>query len=198
VTASSSRTTPLFALLWAAGAAGAALAGALAFGKAVAVPGHPPFQAINAGLLVAGVIASVRASKPGAGLALVSGWTALHLGATLEAGWPAVVASPFACLGMGFAAFLAAAVFDDLARRGYVFGKFLIAGPMLAGFWIALTPSFLLGRDSHERLLAEILRNAFLGLVIGDGAGFGVEAAEWSLARLRRTAGGPAEGGEAR
>lgn len=196
MTAPSSRTTPLFALLWAAGAVGAALAGALAFGKAVAVPGHPPFQAINAGLLVAGVLASVRASRPAAGLALISGWTALHLGVSLDAGWPAVVASPSACLGMGFAAFLAAAVFDDLARRGYVFGKFLITGPMLAGFWIALTPIFLLGRESHERLLAEMLRNAFLGLVIGDGAGFGVESAEWAVARLRRDGSGTAEGGE--
>jgi hypothetical protein len=190
------RTTPHFALLWAAGAAGAALAGALAFGKAVAVPGHPPFQAINAGLLVAGVIASVRASKAAAGLALVSGWTALHLGVSLESGWPAVVASPFACLGMGFAAFLAAAVYDDLARRGYALGKFLITGPMLAGFWIALTPAFLLGREPHERLVAEILRNAFLGLVIGDGAGFGVEAAEWVVGKLRGAGGDSAEGGE--
>lgn len=197
MTAPSARTTPLFALLWVSGAVGAALAGALAFGKAVAVPGHPPFLAINAGFLVAGVLASVRASRPAAGLALVSGWTALHLGVSLGAGWPAVVANPFACLGMGFAAFLAAAVFDDLARRGYVFGKFLITGPMLAGFWIALTPAFLLGRDSEERLLAEILRNAFLGLVIGDGAGFGVEAAEWVLGKLRGPSGGAAKGGEA-
>ncbi len=143
------------------------------------------------------MFAAVRASRPAAGLALVSGWTALHLGVSLEAGWPAVVASPLACLGMGFAAFLAAAVFDDLARRGYAFGKFLIAGPMLSGFWIALTPAFLLGRDPHERLLAEILRNAFLGLVIGDGAGFGVEAAEWALGKMRGADGEAAQDGEA-
>ena len=185
-----SRTIPRFAILWTAGLAGTVLAGALAFGPAVFVPGRPPFQAVNAGLLVAGVFAAVRASRPSTAIALVSGWTALHLGVSLEAGWPDVVARPGWCLGVGFGICLAAAIFHRLAQRGYAFGKFLIAGPMLAGFWVAATPVSLLGRGVHEGLVTDLLMNAFLGLVIGDGAGLGVEAAEWALDRWRRAVSG--------
>lgn len=196
--ASPSRTIPRFALLWTAGLLGTVLAGSLAFGWAVFVPGRPPFQAINAGLLVAGVFAAVRASRASTAIALVSGWTALHLGVSLEAGWPDVIARPGWCLGIGFGICLAAAVFHRLAQRGYAFGKFLIAGPMLAGFWVAATPVSLLGRGVHERLLADLLMNAFLGLVIGDGAGLGVEAAEWALDRRWRASPGDPGAGPAR
>ena len=175
---------PRFAILWAAGAIGSAAAGLLAFGFAAFVPGRPPFLAVTVGVLVAGVFAAVRTAKTAGAVALVTGWAALHLGASLEAGWPAVVVRPGWCLGIGFAACLAAVVFHQLAERGYRFGKFLITGPMMGGFWMAATPIFLLGGEAHERLLAEFLMNAFLGLVVGDGAGFGVETAEWALRRV--------------
>jgi hypothetical protein len=175
-----------FALFWTAGTFGSVLAGAMAFGAAAIQPGRPPFQSISVGILVAGVFAAVRASKPAAALALVSGWAALHLGASLESGWPTVLARPGWCLGIGFGACVSAAVFHQLARQGYRFGKFLIAGPMMAGFWIAATPVVMLGGDPHDRLVAEMLMNAFLGLLIGDGAGLGVETAEWILGETPR------------
>ena len=68
---------------------------------------------------------------------------------------------------------------------------------MLAGFWVAATPVSLLGKGVHEGLVTDLLLNAFLGLVIGDGAGFGVEAAEWALDRWRRAVSGRTGGGPA-
>lgn len=174
---------PRFAILWAAGAVGAAAAGALAFGSTLFQPGRHPFLALTAGILVAGVFAAVRTEKTAGALALVTGWAALHLGASLEIGWPAVVARPGWCMAIGFGACLSAMVFHQLAERGYRFGKFLITGPMMGGIWVASTPIFLLGGGDHERLLAEFLMSAFLGLLVGDGAGFGVETAEWVLQR---------------
>jgi hypothetical protein len=178
---------PRFAILWAAGALGSAAAGALAFGSALLQPGRHPFLAVTTGVLVAGVFAAVRTAKTAGAVALVTGWAALHLGASLEIGWPAVVARPGWCLGIGLGACLAAVVFHQLAERGYRFGKFLITGPMMGGIWVAATPVFLLGGEAHDRLLAEFLMSAFLGLLVGDGAGFGVETAEWALRRADRS-----------
>lgn len=173
------------AVLWAAGTVSTIAAGAIVFGGAIFVPGRPPYQCIAAGILVAGVLAAVRVARPGLALALVAGWVALHLGAAIELGWPRILARPGWCVAIGLGACVTAAVFDRLAVHGYAFGKFLIAGPMLSGVWLSATPMLLLGDGERERLLAEFLMNALLGLVIGDGAGFGVEAAEWVLGRKR-------------
>ena len=78
---------------------------------------------------------------------------------------------------------LIALIWDLLSRRGILIGKFLLSGPLLGGIYLAAAPvTFLQGISPHS-VMRSLLLTFFLGIVIGDGVGLGVELVE--LVRTR-------------
>jgi hypothetical protein len=59
-----------------------------------------------------------------------------------------------------------------------MFGKFLILGPLIGGLYLALTPLVEFHALTSSSVMWILLEHVLLGVVIGDGAGLGVEVAE--------------------
>lgn len=161
-----------------AGTLGGILAGYLAFGIQVFRPGGSPFQSVTVGALMAAILALVRSRRSTEGLAVVIAFALLQLGANWNAGWPRFLIATISSLFIAAGIFLIAVVFDHLARHGIRFFKFLVAGPLLGGIYLAVTPLSGWGALTGENALRNLLGNAWLGIVIGDGVGLGVELLE--------------------
>lgn len=193
----------------ACGLAGSALAGYVAFDVAgdagvrlggfrgtILDPGRPAFQCLTVGLVAALILALVRSGKAAACGAVAVAWSALALGQAIGAGvGPRLLLRPMWALAIAAGLFLAALVFDALAREGYRSGKFLITAPLVAGFYVAAAPAALVGASSGSALGREFLMFGLLGLVIGNGSGFGVEAADFFLPQAPRSDAPAAEPG---
>jgi hypothetical protein len=67
-------------------------------------------------------------------------------------------------------------------------GKFLLLGPALAGVYLAATPALTLWSVSTATVTRDLVANMFLGVVIGDGIGFGIEMIDLVLDRPRVSA----------
>jgi len=153
------------------GAAGSFAAGWLVFGSAVFRPGHVAFQCITIGALTAGIVALQRSGRPLHALALAVGFGLFQLGLVETEGW--IVASSGVVMGLGI--FLVALIFDLLAREGVVLGKFLLLGPLLGGVYLAATPLAQFHSLTGPDAVRTLMQFALVGVVIGDGAGLGVE-----------------------
>lgn len=146
-----------------------------AFGAAVLDPSKPAFHCVSVGALTSACLALARERRFRAAAA-VAATLAPFL---VSSAWPGgAVAALRAGLGgavLGAGVFLSAVVFDALAESGYRFLKFLATGPLVGGAYLAATPVAGLGASHGARIAAAIWLNTLLGIVIGDGAGFGVE-----------------------
>ena len=156
------------------GAAGGLVLGYLAFQQSIFRPDHPAFACVTVGMLTAGMLALVRLGLNAQALAL-----ALAYGAFLSSMSPATRwVSGAAGLLLGLGVFVVAVIFDELARIGFRFGKFLVVGPLLGGVFLAVAPL----AEFHDLLLFDAVRplliQLLLGIIIGDGVGLGVELAE--------------------
>ncbi len=167
------------------GAAGGVAAGLAVFRFAVFNPTLPAFQCVTVGLLTAALIALVRDGSHREATMLVLAFTIVRFALTFEAGWSRSWRAGVAGLLLGFGIYLSAIVFHLLAENGLRFGKFLLVGPMLGGLYLAQTPLVDLHLMTSSNAVRAILFNVFLGVVIGDGVGFGAESAEFVLARER-------------
>jgi hypothetical protein len=180
------------------GLAGSALAGFLAFdvaGVAGVQPGglrgfmldptRPAFQCLSVGLVAALILALVRTGRASTCLAIAVSWSALVLGQSIGSGGGiGLIARPFWALAMAAGLFLAALLFDALAREGHRIGKFLVTAPFVSGFYVAAAPAVLAGGSATD-VGREILMFALLGLLVGNGTALGVEAAEFLLPPAR-------------
>lgn len=137
-----------------------------------------PSSAIAFGLLAAGILALVRIGRPAAALVLTFAACMLQVGLSIDRGWPRAAIEPGWLLLAGGGAFLAAVVFDGLASGGIRFGKFVVMGTLFAGIYLALAPLSMLSRPLEHPVGTEILLDAFVGIVIGDAVGLGVELLE--------------------
>jgi len=155
--------------------------GYLVFRTALWDRGSPPFECVTTGVLAAGVLALLRSDRLREAAALAAAFGLLRLGFAHSEGWTFAVAGALQVAGV----FLVALIFDLLARRGILFGKFLVLGPLLAGVYLSTTPLAFFFRISGAEMLPTIMRFVFLGLLIGDAVGFGVEVAD--LLVLTRT-----------
>lgn len=160
------------------GTAGSISLGLLAFGLVIFDPSRPAVQCITVGLLVSGLLTTVRLGSYPAAVGLVAVFSAVRLGTANSVGWGSATYSAFSSLVLGFGVILIAIVYDQLARKGIRFGKFIVVGPLLTMLFVALVPlaqfQKLVFSDPTETWIFE----ALLGFLIGSGAGFGVELTE--------------------
>jgi hypothetical protein len=159
------------ALRFSLGAAGGALAALAAFGRATFAPGEPAFESLTLALVAAALHALVRAGRGADAIVLVPAYGLLRLGL---GGWQAGLGA----LGLATGALVVAFVFDELARVGVRFGKFLIVGPLLGGACLAVAPFTMYSEIAFHDSLRPLMLQLFLGVVVGDGIGLGVELAE--------------------
>lgn len=165
------------------GAAGVLAAGLLVFRSRLFQLGDPAFQCLTVGLLAAGVLALIRGERPLQALTLAAAFGLFRLGLIEQIGWVAAVSG----FVLGAGVFVSAMIFDLLVHHGLRFGKFLILGPLLGGVFLAAAPmaefQFLAPVGSPRTLMTYI----FIGIVVGNGTGLGVEAADAIHAALERS-----------
>ncbi len=153
----------------------------LVYRESIFDPRSPLFQSVTVGLLTAGLLALMRSDRLGQAFALAIAFALLRLGFAQSQGWTVAVSGALQAGGV----FVAALIFDLLARRGILFGKFLVLGPLLGGVFLAVTPLAVFDQQLGTDLMPTLMRYVFLGLLIGDSVGFGVEVAD--LLILART-----------
>ena len=151
------------------------------FGNRILSPQHGGFECIVLGVLTAAMLTLVSKGRLVEAVVLVPAYTWLRLAFTQGGGWRFTLSAFLLAAGV----FLVALIFERLARHGVRFGKFLVTGPLLGGVCLAVAPlsqfHALSAYDSFDPLMVQL----FLGIVIGDGAGLGVELADL-LFRARR------------
>lgn len=135
---------------------------------------HPVVQCVVVGALLAGLLALMRSDQRGRAAWLALGFALLRLGFAHSEGWTPAVAGALQAGG----AWLVALIFDLLARRGVLFGKFLVLGPLLGGVYLATTPVAVFFLVTGSELMPTLMRQVFLGLLVGDSVGLGVEVAD--------------------
>lgn len=161
-----------------AGTTTGVLAGLLRYRGDVFVPTERPFECIYISALAAGMLVTVRADRPRHGLTLVVGFALLQLSFNAHAGLARALTAGVTGLFVGGGLFLVAVMFDSMARGGLRFGKFLIAGMMLAWLYFAVTPVASWGRLLMRRAFDDLMENFVLGMTVGLGVGIGVEIVE--------------------
>jgi hypothetical protein len=156
------------------GLAGSLVAGMLLFRSAVVAPGTLAFQCVSVGAVTAGILSLVRISRHGYALVLIALFGVLRIGLVESRGWLVGISGFLMAAGL----YLAAIIFDLLGRRGIMFGKFLILGPLVGGLYLALAPMVEFHALTSNGVMRILLEHALLGVIIGDGVGLGVEVAE--------------------
>lgn len=146
----------------------------LIYRRSIFDPTSTLFQCVTVGVLAAGTLALLRSDRPRAALALTTAFALMRLGFAQSAGWNVAVAGALQSGGV----LVSALIFDLLARRGILFGKFLVLGPLLGGVFLAVTPLAVFHRSLGTDLFPTLMRHVFLGLLIGDTVGFGIEVAD--------------------
>jgi hypothetical protein len=189
----SPRAPLLFGLRFAAGTLGSVASGLIlgpavpGLGRGIFDPSRPAFQILAVGALFALVQALVRARRPLPAVVLSSLVGAMAMALSLARGPAHAISNGVAGLAVGGGIFLIAVLYDAMADLGYPVGKFLVTGPLLGGVFLAATPLSGLGGGPPLGLVRACWINAFVGIVIGEGVGFGVEVAELA-ADSRRSA----------
>lgn len=135
--------------------------------------------------LVAGILSLVRGGHPRGALALVGAFGLLQLGQTWSQGPRAALVMVTWSIVVGAGVFLAALIFDRLAELGYSVGKFLLLGPLVGAVYLATTPLAGLSNVLDLDAVTTMWLFTYLGIVIGDGAGFGVEVVDLLDSRNR-------------
>ena len=173
------RAAELGALLrFVAGTVASVLSGLAIFRMETFEPGGPWFQCVTAGALVAGVVALMRVERPAQALSLAAAFACVHMGYAWTLAPGRALAESLWSVVVGGGAFVSAVIFHRLAEEGYRFGKFALLGPLVAGVYLAATMLILVGPRGEDDALGVLVRHVFVGLIIGDAVGLGVELAE--------------------
>jgi hypothetical protein len=175
-----------FSIRFVAGLLGSIAVGWLVFRGTVFDPRELAFQCVTVGALTAGVLAAVRVNTHGLAVLLVVVFGMGRLGLAGTQGWLLAISGILLATGI----YLVALIFDMLGRRGLVFGKFLIMGPLLGGIYLALAPMVEFHTLTSNGVVRALALQVLVGLLIGDGAALGVEVAElppYVAARLKPT-----------
>jgi len=156
------------------GLAGALAAGLVVFRGQLLNPAALPFQCVTVGALAAAMLALVRVSRHGAALLLVAAFGLARYGFAGSVGWLPGISGFLLAAGV----YLVAVIFDLLARGGLVLGKFLLVGPLIGGLYLALTPFTDFYTLTSDDVTRTLMLRFLVGMILGDGAGLGVELAD--------------------
>ena len=178
----------LFGGFW-LGTLTAAAFGYATFGERILSPRQDGFECVVLGALTAAMLALVGKGRLVEAIVLIPAYAWLRIAFAQGAGFRVALSALLVAAG----AFLVALIFDHLRKHGVRFGKFLVTGPLLGGVFLAVAPlsqfDLLNAYDSIDPLMVQL----FVGIVIGDGAGLGVEIADLLFrARARVTPAAPA------
>ncbi len=165
-------------LRFALGTAASVLAGVALFRWGSFEPALPWFQCVTVGALLAAVLSVVRIQRHAQAASLVTAFVLVHLGYAWSLGWRRAVLECLSAAVVGGGAFVTSLIFDGLAKEGYRFGKFALLGPLVAGVFLSAAAVRLVGADAGEDALGSLVRFAFVGLIVGDAVGIGVELVE--------------------
>jgi hypothetical protein len=165
-----------------AGLVGSVGLGWIVFRGALFDPTEIAFQCVTVGILTAGMLAVVRLSRHDLAALLIVVFGMGRFGLAGTEGWTFAVSGFLLAAGV----YLAAVIFDLLAREGMAFGKFVILAALLGGINVALLPLVQFHTLTSNDVIRAVLIQLLLGLIIGDGAGFGVEMAELPAAVAER------------
>jgi len=155
-------------------------AGYLAFRGALFRADTEAFQVLTLGILAAAILALGRTGRWWHAMAVATGYGIFRLGWSASEGW----VSSSAGLVLGFGLVAVALIFELLGRK-MLFGKFLVVGPLVGGVFLAAAPLEGFRDFALADAAAQYMRFAFVGLIIGDGVGLGVEVADLLLAEGR-------------
>ncbi len=188
----------LSALIGAAARAGAGTIAAWVLGwflfhGRMLTPERLEFQVITIGLLAAWIVSLVRVERVGWGVMTVVAFTVYQWASYSPIDTKRAIVQTAAAFFVATGLLLAGIVFDRLGKMGLPVGKFLVLGPLVGGMLLAVTPLTTLvnfGIPDIPRLLIE---NLFLGMVIGNGVGIGIELVEQIAFRGMISGEGPNE-----
>jgi hypothetical protein len=172
--------TGTFTRFW-AGLGSGIVVGWVVFRGAVFLPDQPEFQCITVGALLAGILALVRLTGVGHALTVVLAYGAMRSLLGPFASWKAGLSGIL--LGLGI--LIVSLIYEELARSGLRFGKFLIVGPLLGGVYLAVSPIADFDDLSVLNAAHYFVFQFLLGFVIGDGVAFGIEVMDRFVARGR-------------
>lgn len=161
------------------------LNGFVVFRRNIFRPDQPAFDCLTVGALLAGMLTLIRLSRHGQALALVAVYGAFRSLAPYGR-WTHAISG----LLLGLGVFLAAVIYDELAKYGLRFGKFLIVGPLVGGAYLAVAPITELRDMTVFNAVYLLLFQLALGIVIGEGVGLGVELVELLSGRATRRSSG--------
>ena len=165
--------TGFLARFWSGTTLGA-LNGFIVFRWNIFRPDQSAFDCLVGGAVMAGILSVVRLSAHGHAIALALTYGAFRMVQSPGARWSAGISG----LLLGLGGFLVAVIYDELARYGLRFGKFLIVGPLLGGIYLAVAPISELGNMTMFNAVHPLILQLALGIVIGEGVALGVELAE--------------------
>ncbi len=184
------REIPVAVVMFAAAMAGSVGAGWIAFRSGIFLPEMPSAQVFTTGALMAGVLTLTRIGKILPAMVLSAAWLLYQGGATLGGrnGMTGTAAHLAWSLVLVVGILLIAALWELLLQRGVHLGKCLLTGPLLGGVYLAAAPVTFLHSISPNTVMQSLLLTFFLGIVIGDGVGLGVELVELFRTRAERRA----------
>jgi len=169
---------PVALVMFTAAMAGAVAGGWVAFRSGIFQPELPSFQVFTIGALMAGMLTLTRIGRTAAAVVLGVGWILYQFGAVMNDGFFQMVSRTIWSVTMVTGIFIITLIWEFLAQRGFRLGKALLVGPLLGGVYVAAVPVTLLNGVSSSGALRSMLLTLFLGIVIGDGVGIGVEIVE--------------------
>ena len=165
------------------GMAGGVGLGLIAFRSAIFDARLPYSQVVTVGSMLAAVLALRRGGSTGAATFVAVGFTGWQFWSVLPQPWDRRVSHVLFAAVLAAGTLLLAALYQVLHERGVRVGKFLVLGPALAGVYLAATPALTLWSVSTASVTRDLIGNMFLGVVIGDGIGFGIEMIDLILDR---------------
>ncbi len=180
--------------------AGAGLVAFLLLFRVAGVPGPLPWgHVLLVAIMSSAILALVHAERHETAVLLIVAVAglqcALAVGARGRPGWTwtDAVLSTAGSVVLGGALFAASVIWDRLASAGIGPSKSLFLGPLIGGACLAVTPLTRPSASAAE-IIPALWMGAFLGMVVGDGVGLGVELADLadSIAAQRRAGRPPA------
>lgn len=169
---------PFALAMFAVAMAGSVGAGWIAFQAGIFRFDLPSAQVFTTGALMAGVLTLTRIGKIVPAVCLSAAWVLFQAGTVIRDSWFRIAMHAAWAVVLAIGILLIALIWDLLARRGVLLGKFLLSGPLLGGIYTAAAPVTFLQGISPNSVMRSLLLTFFLGIVIGDGVGLGVELVE--------------------